>query len=75
MKISEKDIFDFVYYPGNLEEKKYRYIKSNLKKYADLIEFLNETKSNLEHNKLSKQDEDEIYESILEKIRSSNSSS
>lgn len=54
MKITEKDIFNFVYYPGKLSEEKYGYIESNRNLFDKQIKLCENTLSGLNTNAKNK---------------------
>jgi hypothetical protein len=77
IKLSEKDLFTFVFYSGNLSEEKRKFIVSNLDKFTTELELLNSFKTGLEepvsksilqriHEKIDDLDNKNDY--ILEKI-------
>ncbi len=49
MNITEQDIFNFVYYPGKLNEEKKEYISSNRNLFEEQIRFCEETKAQLDN--------------------------
>ncbi|MBI9073109.1 MAG: hypothetical protein JEY94_16020 [Melioribacteraceae bacterium] len=67
MKITQKHLFNYVYYPGSLYEKEYLFIKKNIKLFEGKIEFLRESKQ-IENALLDEKDENEILQKVLKKI-------
>ncbi len=64
MKITEKDLYNYVFYPESLSSQSYKYISNNLEKFQEEIKLLTELKLSLE-NPI---DSDRIVSKIKEKI-------
>lgn len=70
MKINSKHLFNFVYYPGDLTEEEFIFIKNNKEIFSEEIEFLETSKKN-ELIELNKDDEDKLASEVLKRIKNS----
>lgn len=59
MSISDKELFNFIFYPDKLSEEQYSFIKNNLDEFKNEISLLELTKSSMDDN---------ISEDILNRI-------
>ena len=60
MSITEKELFNFIFYPDKLSDKKYEFIKTNLDNYKEEIDLLKSTKAGMNES---------VPENILERIK------